>query len=268
MRTITAAAHGSMRRTGLIAGLGLLLMAVLAGLATFGVLERVVTEGDASRTTGDILDAFGRFRLAILALFGVAVLDVIVAWALWVFFDRVHHAVAVLAACCRGIYAVTFVLAVSHLLAAARLLGDRGLHGSTDRQLQLEVLAEIQQFDDIWSFGLGLFGIHLLLIGWLAFTSGFVPRFIGVLVAIAGVGYLIDSLGGLLDASYPFELASFTFVGEVVLMVWLLVFAARGPRLVFAVRGPRNAGAMVDDHPLADVSDATRIRNSDLESRS
>jgi hypothetical protein len=41
MRTITAAAHASMRRTGLIAGLDLLLMAVLAGLATFGVLERV-----------------------------------------------------------------------------------------------------------------------------------------------------------------------------------------------------------------------------------
>jgi hypothetical protein len=259
MRTITTAAHASIRRTGLIAGLGLLLMAMLAGLATFGVLERVVTEGDASRTTGDILEAFGRFRFAILALFGVAVLDVIVAWALWVFFDRVHHAVAVLAAWCRGIYAVTFALALSHLLAAARLVSDRGLHGSTDRQLQLEVLAEIQQFEDIWSFGLGLFGIHLLLIGWLAFTSGFVSRFIGVLVAIAGAGYVIDSLGGLLDAPYAFELASFTFVGEVVLMVWLLVFA---------VRGPRNARATFDDHPLAGVSDATRIRSSDRESRS
>ena len=91
------------------------------------------------------------------------------------------------------------------------------------------MLAEIQQFDDIWSLGLGLFGIHLLLIGWLAFTSGFVPRFIGVLVAIAGAGYLIDSLGGLLYAPYSFELASLTFIGEVVLMVWLLVFAARRP---------------------------------------
>ena len=51
----------------------------------------------------------------------------------------------------------------------------------------------------------------------------------GVLVAIAGAGYLIDSLGGLLYATYTFELASLTFVGEVVLMVWLLVFAARRP---------------------------------------
>ena len=107
------------------------------------------------------------------------------------------------------------------------MLGNRGSRGPTDRQFQLEVLAEIRQFDDIWSLGLGLFGIHLLLIGWLAFTSGFVPRIIGVLVAIAGAGYLIDSLGGLLYVP-SFELATLTFIGEVVLMVWLLVSPRAG----------------------------------------
>jgi hypothetical protein len=259
MRTITTTADAAMRRSGLIAGLGLLIMAVLAGLATFGVLERVVTEGDAYRTTGDIVDALGSFRLAILALFGVAALDLVVAGALGIFFDRVHHAVAVLAASCRGLYAVIFAVAVSHLLAAARLLGDQRLPGAADRQLELEVLAEVQQFYDIWSLGLGLFGIHLLLIGWLAFTSGFVTRGIGVLVAIAGAGYLIDSIGSLLHARYTFELASLTFIGEVVLMVWLLVFAARRPP---------NESTTSDDHRLAGVSDPTTIRNSDQESRS
>jgi len=120
-------------------------------------------------------------------------------------------------------------------------------------------LTQIQQYDDIWSFGLGLFGIHLLLIGWLAFRSGFVPRFIGVLVLIAGAGYLVDSFGGLLSATYTFELASFTFIGEVVLMIWLLLFAARGPR---------NERTSSNDHQLAAVSDSTKIRNSGLESRS
>jgi Domain of unknown function (DUF4386) len=243
-----------MRRASLIAGLGLLMMAVLAALATFGILERLVTEGDPYRTTSDIRGALGMFRLAIIALFVVAALDVVVAWALWIVFDRVHHTVALLAALSRGLYAAIFAVAVSHLLTAALMLGDR-----TDRQLQPEVLAKIQQFDDLWSLGLGLFGFHLLLIGWLAFTSGFVPRFIGVLVAIAGAGYLIDSVGGLLKATYTFELASFTFVGEVVLMVWLLLFAARRPL-------DDRAGS--DDHRLAGVTDPTTIRNSDSGSRS
>jgi hypothetical protein len=257
--TTTPSLHPAMHRAALIAGLGLLLMAVLAGLATFGVLERVITDGDASRTTSDILAAFRSFRLAIFALCGVAVLDVVVAWALWAFFDRVHHAVAVLAAWCRGLYAVVFAVAISHLGAGARLLADGRLHGQADLQLQSDVLTQIQQFDDIWSFGLGLFGIHLLLIGWLAFRSGFVPRLIGVLVLIAGAAYLVDSFGGLLYATYAFELAAFTFIGEVVLMIWLLLFAARRPR---------NERTSSDDHQLAAVSDPTKIRNSGPESRS
>jgi Domain of unknown function (DUF4386) len=230
MKTLTSTLQTPMRRAGLIAGLGLLVMSILAGLATLGVLNRLVTEGDASSTTSQILGAFGTFRLAILALFLIAFLDIVVAWALWVFFDPVHHAVAIVAACCRGIYAAIFAVAISHLLAAARLLSDRQPNGLADPQLHLEVLAEVERFYDIWSLGLGVFGFHLLLIGWLAFTSRFVPRLIGVLVAIAGAGYLIDSLGGLLFARYTFELASVTFIGEVVLMVWLLVFAARKPR--------------------------------------
>jgi hypothetical protein len=64
----------------------------------------------------------------------------------------------------------------------------------------------------------------------LASVSGFVPRVVGSPVALAGTGYLVDSLGGLLYARYTFELASLTFVGEVVFMVGLLLFGAHRPR--------------------------------------
>jgi hypothetical protein len=256
--TTNTSPYPAMHRNALIAGLGLMLMAVLAGLATFGILERLVTDGDPTRTTSDVLAAFRSFRFAILALFGVVVLDVVVAWALWAFFDRVHHTVAMIAALCRGLYAAVFAVAISQLVAAARLLSDGRASGPADLQLQSEVLAEIKQFDNIWSLGLGLFGLHLLLIGWLAFVSGFVPRFVGLLVALAGTGYLVDSLGDMLDATYTFELASLTFIGEVALMIWLLVFAARKPRI------QRNSS---DDRRLGAVRGAT-IRSSGPESRS
>jgi hypothetical protein len=220
-------------------------MAILAGLANFAVLERLVIPGDAASTTSAILNAWGIFWLAIMALFGVAVLDVVVAWALWMFFDRVHHVVAVIAAGCRALYALIFAVAISHLVSAAQLLSGQQINSS----VEVEVLTEVQLFDDIWKLGLALFGCHLLLIGWLAFTSGLVPRFIGVLVAIAGLGYLFDSLAGLLSASYAFELASFTFIGEVLLMIWLLMFAFRdksvgrpGHRLTAQMR-IRNSGS-------------------------
>jgi hypothetical protein len=228
---------------------------VLAGLANFAVLERLVSEGDTTRTTSDLLEALGSFRLAIVALFLLAALDVVGAGALWVFFDRVHHGVAVLAAWCRGLYAAILAVAILHLVAAARLLGDSQSRGPIETPVPGQVLTRIQKFDDLWSLGLGLFGVHLVLIGWLAFTSGFVPRFIGVLVVIAGAGYLTDSLGGLLSRTYAIEVASFACVGEVVLMVWLLVFAAR-------------SRFQSNDQQLDAVSDATTIRSSVPGSRS
>jgi hypothetical protein len=53
---------------------------------------------------------------------------------------------------------------------------------------------------------------------------------------VAGLGLLMAILAGLasfavlerLVMSYAFELASFTFIGEVLLMLWLLMFAFRG----------------------------------------
>lgn len=247
--------HPSSREAALVAGLGLLLMAVLAGLANVGVMAQLDNGADAARTTSTILVGFDKFRLAIIGLFLVAILDVIVAWALWAFFDRIQHVVAVLAACCRGIYAVIFVVAITQLAIAAQLLGDQQLRGLTDRGLQEQVAAKVQQFNDIWSVGLGLFGLHLLLIGWLAFTSGLVPRFIGVLVGIAGAGYLIDSIAGLVLAPDRFMLATFTFVGEVLLMVWLLIFAVRGP-------------TQSHDHRQDDLRAAASSGSSGLGSRS
>ena len=89
--------------------------------------------------------------------------------------------------------------------------------------------------------------------------SGFVPRVVGSLVALAGTGYVVGSFGGLLHARYTFELASLTFIGEVVFMIWLLLFAARRPR---------NQRTSSDDHRLEAVSNSTAIRNSGSESRS
>ncbi|MBO4205058.1 DUF4386 domain-containing protein [Micromonospora echinofusca] len=212
-------------RSALAAGLGLLSMAVLAGLATFGVVERMVS-ADPVETTTRLLSHHQLFVFAVVALFTVACLDVLVAWSLRAFFADTHRAVALLSASCRTGYGVVFAVAITHLIAAAGLLHDGA---ATDRNSQ-RVYAQITGFQDVWSLGLIVFGVHLMLVGWLAWRSPTVPTWVAVLVAIAGAGYLADSIGVLVSAGYAVEVTAVTFVGEVVLMVWLLVFAARSPR--------------------------------------
>ncbi|MER5702817.1 DUF4386 domain-containing protein [Micromonospora sp. NPDC002296] len=209
-------------RAALAAGLGLLLMAVLAGLANFGVVDRLVSS-DAAETSTQMLSNQRAFVLAVVALFAVVCLDVLVAWALRAFFDDTHRTVPLLSAWCRTAYAVVFAVAITYLIAAAGLLHD----GPATDEISPNVYAYITEFEEIWSLGLILFGIHLLMIGWLAWRSPTVPTWVAVLVAIAGAGYLADSIGALVSAAYTIQVAAVTFGGEVVLMVWLLVFAAR-----------------------------------------
>ena len=48
-------------------------------------------------------------------------------------------------------------------------------------------------------------------------------RILGILLLIAGAGYLIDGTGRIFSDSYDLTLSMFTFIGEVVLIVWLLI---------------------------------------------
>ncbi len=212
------------RRSALVAGAGLLLLAALAGVVNFLVIDGLVTEGDATRTAADVLASEGLFRLGIAALVVVVILDIIVAWALMAFFAPVDQGLSRLAAWFRLGYAAIFAVAISQLAGVPHLLSeDQYLTTFSVEQRRTQALVEVHAFQDIWHVGLALFGIHLILIGYLAYRSGYVPQILGVLLVVAGSGYLFDTFGWLLVADYSLNIAAFTFIGEAALMLWLLI---------------------------------------------
>jgi hypothetical protein len=211
-------------RAALVGGVGLLVLAALAGAANVGVIQRLITTPEATRTANDIVPSEGLFRLGIVALVVVVVLDVVVAWALRTFFEPVHQSLATLAAWMRLSYAAIFAVAISNLVVVLELTtATPSSTTATIVQRHTEALLRIQAFQDVWHLGLGLFGIHLVLIGYLAYRSGYVPRILGVLLVIAGGGYLVDTFGGLLIARYSVDVSAVTFIGEALLMLWLLL---------------------------------------------
>lgn len=72
---------------------------------------------------------------------------------------------------------------------------------------------------------LAIFGIHLILVGVLLCLSPKLPTFIGILVGITGIGYLVDAVAVFLGAENP-GVSEFTFAGEVVLFIWLIYSGA------------------------------------------
>lgn len=207
-----------------VAGLGLLLMAGLSAFGIFVALGGLGTPGDAARATKAIADSEDLFRWGVLSLLLVAVLDIVVAAALLDVFTPVSRRLSTLAAWFRVAYAAVFLVAISQLLGVLLPTGDVG-----------QVAGNIQSFDDIWHTGLNLFGVHLVLIGYLVYRSGFAPKALGFLLVAAGVGYLVDGVSSVLVRGYSANVAQFTFVGEVVLIFWLLI---KGRRVTSVSREP------------------------------
>ncbi len=219
----------SFRSASIIAGVGLLLMSALAGFGKFFALDGLVTTGDATRTARDIVGSEGTFRLGIVSLILVIALDVVIAWALYRVFRPVSTTISVLAAVLRLVYAGVFMVAIGELLRALRLLSDDAYLGVfTADQLNAQALLSINAFTDLWYVSQFLFGLHLLVLGYLAYRSGYVPRFIAVLLGIAGLGYATDSLGATISQTDWTAISSVTFLGEFLLAVWLV---ARGLHL-------------------------------------
>ena len=225
----------SIRQAGLVAGLGILAVAALSAFGIFYVVEGLVTQGEAATTVEDIAGSTGLFRWGTASLYAVVVLDVVVAWALFRFFSPVSTGLASLAAWFRLAYAGVFMLAIGQLAGIPDLVTSDAYSGVlAPEQIQGQTMLKTDAFDDLWMAGLILFGIHLALIGYLAWRSGYVPRLLGVLLVIAGAGYVFDSIASTVLASPPGSVATVTFIGEFLLAVWLV---ARGRRVSVEAAG-------------------------------
>ena len=202
----------SLRKAALIAGLGLLLMTILSPIAYLNTFQKLVNFDDAALTAQNIMNSIGAFRASVIMLFTVAILDLVVAWALYILLVPTNKNFSALAALFRVIYAGIFIFAVSKLYIALQVLSVDGL----------ESMVNLQAFQTIWDMALILFGFHLLIVGYLAIKSGYIPTWLGVLLVLAAVGYVVDGLGEFIFPNYNLGIAQFTFIGEVVLIIWLL----------------------------------------------
>jgi hypothetical protein len=124
----------------------------------------------------------------------------------------------------RSVYAAVLVAALGGMFDAARL-AHSGSPAAT------RVMASLDHFTDVWVAGLVLFGIHLGLIGWLAWTSGFAPKTVGVLLWFAAFGYIVGDVAKIVSPGFGATLdpvlAVPEAVGEIVLALWLIVRAKR-----------------------------------------
>jgi hypothetical protein len=229
----------SSRTAARVAGFALIAITVLAIFANFFVLESLVVAGDAAETASRIAESPATFRAGVVAWVLIGILDLVAALMLYVVFRPVNRSISLLAGWFRLVYTAVFIAGMSHFLAALRLLGDAEHVGAFDAaQQQSQVMQSLDAFQDTWTIALVVIGVHLGLLGYLAYRSGFVPKWLGILLFAASASYILDNLAKIAFADYggPVTLAvsAALAMGELVLAVWLVVRSKAVPETTAA----------------------------------
>ncbi|MEE2022967.1 DUF4386 domain-containing protein [Alkalimonas mucilaginosa] len=208
-----------------IAGLSYLLIIVLGASGYLFIREPLFVSGDAAATASNILQAESIWRLSITGDVLMHALDIPVMIILFFLLKQVNKPLAIASVAFNLVQTSVLVANKLLLLAPLFLLQSADYVAAYDSaQLQAQVMLLVRLHD--YGFGLGLifFGFACIGYGLLMFHSGYLPKFLGVLMLIAGASYLINSLALLAMPSLTvFPILLFAVLGELTLALWLIV---------------------------------------------
>ena len=219
---MTAEAHASITRTARLAGA---LYLALMPFGFFGIIyvpSILLVPGDAARTSRNIMASEWLFRSGTVSHLISQIILIFLALVLYRLLKPVNkdHAVLMVVLALLAV-PIAFLNEVNHL-AALRLLANADDGAFTASQLQAQAMLLLDMRQDGMLVTQVFWGLWLVPLGFLVFKSGFLPRVLGVLLVIAGAGYVIDSATQLLSPGLP-TIGLFTFVGEILFTLWLLI---------------------------------------------
>jgi hypothetical protein len=221
----------SVRSAALISGFSLLVLVLIAPFAELYVLPKIIVPYNAIDTAKNILAHERLFVVGIFAYLVTFIVDIVLAWSLYIFFKPVNKYLSLLTGLFRLVYSILALVALSNLVTAFKLVTNTNYLKILDQKPVYDLaMIHILTFKSHWYFGIIIFAIHLLMLAYLIFRSGFVPRFVAVFVAISGMGYLLTSIKPYFFPHINLDFAMYTFFGEIVFMIWLLIRGWKLPK--------------------------------------
>ncbi|HWC69782.1 MAG TPA: DUF4386 domain-containing protein [Actinomycetota bacterium] len=219
--------RGSVKRTARIAGVLYLVIFIVAPFPFLLGRASLVVTGDAAATAENIIESETVFRVGMVAETVVFLVEIVLAALLYVLLRPVSRPLSLAAAFSRVGEAVIQAANLMTSILVLLVLGGSGYLAVFEPD-QLDALAML--FLDANEFMIliwGLFfGLHLLLLGYLVYRSGFWPRVLGVLLVAASVGYLAQSWVHIITSRFDDVLSVIVIVlavpGELAFTVWLL----------------------------------------------
>lgn len=219
------------RKQARIAGLLYTLVAVTGPLSLIYIPGKLFQQGALTATADNIRAHESLLRMGIASELCYQVVEVFLVLVLYGLFREVNRTLARQMAVLGFLPIPMVLLNVLNEIAALISAGGAKFMVPLGRQ-QLDALATL--FAVLHGQGLQVaaifWGLWLFPFGLLIMRCGFIPRFLGILVMIAGIGYLISSFSTLVIPQYQGVLGGVAFIlelGEPPIIIWLLIWGAR-----------------------------------------
>ncbi len=208
-----------------VAGVLFLLSMVGGGFGEVFVPGKIIVSGNAAATAQNLRASDTLFRAGFASYLIEAMCDIGLTWVFYLLLAPVRRDLALLAAFFGLVSTAVFAGAELFYFVAPMILKDASyLKAFTSDQRETLSMLSLR----VYGYGGGIFmvfyGIAAILRGYLIFRSGFLPRALGVLLTLAGVGFVIRNFALVLAPEYASDFFLLpVFLAGVSLTVWLLV---------------------------------------------
>jgi hypothetical protein len=224
-------AHSSpmLKSPALITGFSLIAMAVIAGFAYGFVYNLIYVAGDPVLSRQALSDNFDVYSYGIIAWISIIILDVLVSIGIYALYNRTQKRLTFFTSLLRIVYTLFLILATYQL--AMPLM---------DKNEIINGLYYMASFTEIWTYGLIIFGLHLIFLSRVCMQSNFTPNIISVLLFIGGLSYVV--IESLKSFSPPFSSSLYALtatlesvliipmaISELAFSIWLIIKAVRLP---------------------------------------
>lgn len=219
------------KRTARRAGLLYLALSIVAMFGYFYLRPRLVISGDAATTARNILAHEQLYRTGILMdVFG-QLLFIGVVLALYRLFEDVNRNQARLMVALVGTgIAVQFATFAFNVAPLIFLSGADYLSVFNRPQLEALAYASVSLAGKQGQLLTSIWGLWLFPFAFLTIRSGFLPRFLGVLLILSGVAYVVSCVIAVVfpeHAETVYKIALPLYFGEFIVVLWLAFVGAK-----------------------------------------
>ena len=205
---------------------GIFLVLTMAG-GWFGEMyvPSLMLTGDAATTAAQLRANDGLFRLGFATYLVEAFSDVVLAWLFYVLLRPVDRDLALLSAFFGLVSMTLFAVTKMFYFSGPMLLkGSRYLAAFPPEQQDALAGLFLSLYAGLSGLFMLFYGAGWMVRGYLTFRSGYLPRFLGVLMLVAGAGFVAKNVAKLLAPALPSDLLlAPMFLNVVVLAIWMLV---------------------------------------------